>query len=469
MNILRDDRGSVLIAGILISAIVLALSASAVALAVHNSEESGENRQRMQSVHAAEAGINYFYSHLEVAVPATAACELSGTVDAGMGSRFTVGATYYDADPASGGNVVQCDPTSGLAGNPEYVLLHSEGTAIGASPVRAIESLVRLEVVEGDPYGQQAIVSSTVPQLGANSQIIGDVGNDADVYTSGDFRLAEMGSSASVAGSVYAQGSVTLDGSNEVLGDVLAGGSIDMERSSRVRGDAVSSLSGITLRNSARVDRTAKAAGTVETLNNSTVGTRIENSSSGLPPERAFPAFSYVANHWSAAGYTVRNFSGSNACTDARQLIEGISTGDWLIRINETCTLALGGTVDVNGDLGIVSDGGMRMDTNSRLTSPSGVAHDVFLVFGLQSSWSCSEDIVFESNSRMDLPLEAFIHTPCNVVMRSNSRVNGQIIAGNLQMSSGYNALNYRPTVVPGTGVQGFDQIPLRTREVPTG
>jgi len=59
-----DERGAVLVTAVLASAIVLLLSISAVSVAIHNTNESGYDRGRLQAIGAAEAGVDAYYSML---------------------------------------------------------------------------------------------------------------------------------------------------------------------------------------------------------------------------------------------------------------------------------------------------------------------------------------------------------------------------------------------------------------------
>src|SRR5437879_5480950 len=92
----RSEDGIAMITAILSSAIILTLSITATSLAIHNSDQSGQDRKRTQDVAAAEAGIDVIMSTLQSTPPAQLPCTLTGTTTTAPAQTFTASINYYD-------------------------------------------------------------------------------------------------------------------------------------------------------------------------------------------------------------------------------------------------------------------------------------------------------------------------------------------------------------------------------------
>src|SRR6266498_4466514 len=122
-----DERGVAMVVAVMVVFVVMLLATVVFSQAVHNSTASGYDRKRLQSVDAAEAGLNYFFNYLEHTPPCASqpsgscsSASLSarcGTVTAGIcasnplavpqpigvdvepgTAAFTIAPTWYDAD-----------------------------------------------------------------------------------------------------------------------------------------------------------------------------------------------------------------------------------------------------------------------------------------------------------------------------------------------------------------------------------
>ena len=113
----------------------------------------------------------------------------------------------------------------------------------------------------------------------------GNGGNNGDVYTNGDFVLAN---NSLIKGSVYAQRSADI-GQGVVNADVWAGNTVTLSGGIQVLGNATSSTSSFTLSNNSKVFGNAKAGTTVSggTIN----GTITQYSPSGPPPQVSMPKY----------------------------------------------------------------------------------------------------------------------------------------------------------------------------------
>ncbi len=54
----REERGVALVVALLVTFVVMLLGTAVISLAIHNSVQSGMDRKRLQSVSAAEEGLN---------------------------------------------------------------------------------------------------------------------------------------------------------------------------------------------------------------------------------------------------------------------------------------------------------------------------------------------------------------------------------------------------------------------------
>ena len=70
----RDERGIALISALLISIVLVSIAVSVVALSLHNSEQSANDRKRLQAVNTAEAGLSATESLLQTTATASLPC-----------------------------------------------------------------------------------------------------------------------------------------------------------------------------------------------------------------------------------------------------------------------------------------------------------------------------------------------------------------------------------------------------------
>lgn len=452
-----NERGIAMVSTVLLIMAMTLVGTASVSLAVHNSTQSANNRDRALAIAAAEAGINWYFSHLQDASPSTVLCEQELVLQSSPQASVVVTPAFYD----TAGNVLDCTSGSGVPGTPASAVIRGVGRGPGPHPERAMEAEVELGAVEGGLFGQGAVVSDTDIVFNSNADVLASGGQTADVHATGDIRF---NSNAVVEGNAYISGSLVMESNSEVKKDAWSSGSLELQSNAIVRGDVTSSTSSITLRNRAHVFGDAKAGGSITLNGNSQIdGTQSPNTPSGDPPVKTFPGFSFVQSDWEDDGYTVMTFS---SCADAKAHIEGLTSGDHLVRITSTCTLswASNEVVDVIGDLAIVHDGDFLLDSNARFRE-SGGPHDVFFIVGLaESAGSC--DFEMSSNARLEGDLQTLIYTPCTALLNSNSFVtDGQVFGGTVRFDSNA-SLTYRRVVAPGGEITGFEEDLVYLREV---
>lgn len=451
----NDERGVALLTAVMISAIVFIMGASAVQLAVHNSDASGRDRRRVEAIGAAEAGLDWYFSHLQTAEPTSIQCSVTRALTGAPTARFTVTGEFYDAL----GVPLPCP----LIAVPNSVLITSEGQTSATDPVRTMQSLVYLVPKPPSEFGESAVFSDVDPGLNAETNVFDSGSVNADLYTNGNVVL---NNNVVVHGSVLAQGFVRMSGNSEVKRDVWAGDFVDMQGDSVVRGNVTSSTFSITLSVNPHIYGDAQAGTTITAGESQIDGLRIEHSPSDPPPHSSFPVFTFDPAAWTADGYLVTTFSD---CDLAKTFIEAIPGGKHAVRITDgSCVLrwTASQTVTVRGDLAIISDGGLIMDSRARFVS-DGSPHTLHLMFGLDETDPC--DIEFNGRSDIGDDLETLLYTPCRVIMNSQAFVaTGQMLGGQVIFNAS-TSLTYAQITVPGMSPGGFDENIAYIREVIPG
>jgi cytoskeletal protein CcmA (bactofilin family) len=450
---IRDEQGIALITAMIVSMVVITLGATAVTLAMHNSEQSARDRRRVESVAAAEAGINFYFSHLQSGPPDTFECSLTKTLNATPTTQFQATATFYDAD----GDVMPCP--LGADDEPDGVLIRSVGTSTSSDPARTIEAFANLVPVRGSPFGDFAVFSEANPIFNSNTQVFGGDSHDGNIYTNGN---AEIESNATIYGDVLAQGYVNLQSNSEVKEDVHARTYVSLETNSRVLGNVRAATQHVTTGTSSRIYGDARA-GTTISGSGQIDGLVIPNTPSAPPEVIAFPDFTYDPLAWQKAGYTVQTVA---TCAAAKAFLAAITTGNWVVRIPLSCDLSFNKDAPtLQGNLAIISNGSLTLQSNTDLKS-DGSPHTLHLIFGLGGSAPCN--ITFNSNTTIASGLKTLLYTPCQILLNSNSLVvEGQMFGGSVNFNANSD-LTFDAIEVPGVGISRFDEDIRYIREVVT-
>ena len=459
---LEEESGFALVTALMVSFVVLILGMAVVQLSLHNSNASGYDRKRVQTIAAAEAGLDYYYSYLQSTGGQSPACSVTKTLTTSPAATFTVTPTFYN----SSGVVLACPLATGVI--PASVRLRSVGVSSTGLPARAMESFATLTLTQGSTFDNAgAIVGNTAVNFEANAQIGGDQYNDADTYTNGSISLS---ANSTLYGKLYAQGSVIMGSNSEVKREVWANGSLTMQARSRIRGNATSSTSSITLQGGARIYGNAKAGTTISS--GSIDGFRTPNSPSGPPPSRPYPVFTFVSSDWTSAGYTIHSYS--NDCvtplnsTNLRNWWGAASGTHHVIRVTGTCGLTFNpASVTVKGNLAIIADGSITLSNAFRFSPEAGTGPwNLFLMGGMAGGPGC--ELRTKPHSGADSGLISMIYVPaaCSVTMESNSGIaEGQIMGGTVTFKHTV-SFQYKRPALPGTGSGGFKQDISYKREV---
>lgn len=473
----RDESGVAMITAMLVSMVVLSLSLISVQLAVHNSEQSSGDRKRLQAIHAAEAGLDAYLALLPRTAIANVQCTPAATsLPVDSGAQYQVTAVFYPSFPGLPGQEMSC-PLNPNTAPPAGAIITSRGTAVAVANTRSVSRTMQTEVRLNPILGSfgQAIFSDTVFNVVNNLTVNGNQGNDADLYTNGNFNCSN---SSVDYGSILAQGSASLSNSCTVLQDLRANGSISMSGQARVGHDAISSTGSITMNNNTVIANNARAATTCTGCTGKVIGTITTSSPSAAPPQINFPTINYLSSAWTAAGYQIRT---ENNCSSARNFVETLNgtTTNWVLRISPSCSLLFNSntTIRMGGNLAIITDGSITTQNLTRFESADGSPKEVFFIVPRSlftpatppdsRANNCSGQNISISNNTDFVNVRTFIYTPCTVNMNNNNLgLGGQIFGQTVNINNHF-SFTFRPMLIPGAGaVTGFDSDIAYLREI---
>jgi hypothetical protein len=472
----RGEEGLAMVVGLMVSFVVLMLSLVVVSQSIHSLNASGYDRQRLLSVNAAEAGVDYWWQYMQVTPAGSVDCGAkSATLGSGPNTTsFSANATFYGSD----GTTEMACPFSDTT-FPTYARIVSEGQIANSATTRHMESYIRLSPNYGGFGAAVLTVNST--NFSNDFSLNGQNGNDADIYVlNGNLTLSNQ---PNVAGNVYVpNGTATLSNNVDVKGALWANGTVTIDNPAKVEGNVLSSTGN--LAGSGTIGGNASAAGTIAG-GLSVAGTKTPGATLQAPPTQAFPQITGSTTAWVSAGYTVvddTTYAGRPGATDCvkaydwfRTVYPGSSLTNVVIRIPSTCTMANGNndTNTIKGNVAFVSDGGFNLSQKSTWTAGTGIKKLYFI--STYSSAACTGTKDVQTGNNTDFPpdkVEVFFYTPCSADMENQNAFNGQVMGGASPGSSVYIANNYnmsyRPVLVPGiTGITGFKEDVQFVREIP--
>jgi hypothetical protein len=481
---LRADDGFSLIAALLITLVVFAMSTVSFILSTHNTTQSGRNRERVNAVAAAEAGLNYQFSRLQAG---TIECSSTQSLGSFPASGFTTTLTPYDLAGAE----LSCPPPSM---SKLRMRIRSVGSATGSEPRRTMEALVELERPVGGTLGDGAIFGEGDIMIDSNPDIGNPAGDfDADVYSNGNI---ELKSNPKIIGNVTAQKCVKMDSTAQVYLDVWAKGgagcawsaTVSMLSTTKVLNDVIATTGPIEFNSGARVTRDAKSGGTMTWQSpcpsgnscgpnvHPRVGNMALRNQTGLlpPPSRSFPVLTYNEADWIAAGYTID--PPYTSCSAAKSAIGNNNTVKRVIRVTSTCELLWSASssapITLSQDLAIVTNGTVFIDSGTRFIASA--PRTLHMIVAQQASYQPDYCFQMKSTTRIEVPISTLVYVPkkadqskCKVFLDSNADIaQGQIFGGNKIDVKSNTDLAYTPVITPGAPVTGFKESVIYIREI---
>jgi len=454
-----DERGMALVVALMVAFVVLMLSTIVVAQSIHSLDSSGLDRRRLTAVNAAEAGTAAWWEDLQTTPLATLECSTkTQTLKSGPSeASFTADATFYAAD---GTTQMDC-LTFSNENYPEYVKVSSTGTSEGGVP-REMETFARLTPVYAGTGS--AIMSNNPASFLNNFDVYGLNGNDGNVYVlTGNLTI---GNSTEIRGNVYVpNGSATLSNSAHIYGGLWTLDAISMSSSARVDGDLRTNSGPANGLNSASVGGDAYSGSTIG-AGLAVGGTRYPNYALPPVPTQTYPTFTYDPADWD--DYTITSFTD---CTSARNFLTGGSwnSGNRVVRIAASCalTFSTNTTIDLPGDLAIITDGTIAMGNKTTWKGASGSVKK--LMFLKPVGTACGGTAFSEQNNTDYINANVVVYVPstCTVRMENQNLMKGQVYGGNVAIENNF-TMTYTPVLVPGLGtdIAGFHQDIQYVREV---
>jgi hypothetical protein len=478
MRRFADERGAALIVAMAVTFVVMVLSTVVVSQAIHNTGSSAYDRRRLTSVNGAEAGLNFYFNYLEV----TDADDLSTAVQAEPiagapgTSDFEITPTFFK--DKEGTIAFTGSPSDN--NYPRSVRLVSVGTTNDGTE-RTMESFVVLSPVFGGLTG--AIVTNSSTTFSNNFTINGNNGNDGDVYVlNGDFSAPS--GLETIKGDIYVTNGTASIGTNlHLYGDVWANGSVTINHPQAVIDvDAKSTTSSVTVTQGTVKGNASYCTGSPPGAN--VLGQKIQTCSLGAPPTEPFPQIMYDQSAWEDNGYyIVTPFTGATACTDAQNYVEGSGAGTFqggsgvpagytgaLVYIDSTCpyTNSNNSTISLGKNLAILTEGSITLANRSNWNG-SGSTKQLHLMSPWPSSGSPScptQNITVGNLNNFNSLVETFVYSPCTVTMNNNSSAfQGQVIGTTVSIGNLF-TMTYKPVLVPGADIVGFDQDIAYIREI---
>ncbi|MGA9160878.1 MAG: hypothetical protein WB297_08460 [Actinomycetota bacterium] len=515
-----DDRGVAMVVAVMVVFVVMLLATVVFSQAVHNSTASGYDRKRLQSVDAAEAGLNYFFNYLEQTPPCApqpnGSCSPAslaarcGTITAGVcasnplavpqpisvgvapgTATFTITPTWLDASGI---------PFTGAITNtsfPRAVNVVSEGTTNGTTS-RKMETLLSVAPSFGGFAG--AIVTNTSLNLVNSFTIGGNNINDGDIYVTTGNATITSGNQVIEGNLFVPQGSLNVSTQVHIYGTAWARDSVTVNHpQALIDQAAISSTSSLTVANG-NVNGVGTYCTTVSGTSRIHGGTVAQCQ--GPPTTPSFPHLTYDDSVAPNADSTWRTNCGSSDtldcyylkqftdCTAARTYVEGTGANDFrggdgvpsgysgvVVRILSTCTYSPSNnqTISVGKDLAIITDGSLAFSQQSTWNATGG-NHKMFLI----RPWPADSNLSFcpppigsgsygnitvGNNTNFNSTLNVGLYTPCTATMSNQNAFYGQVVGGNVSIGNNW-SMNYKPIVMPGALVTGFTEDVAYIREI---
>jgi len=477
---LRDERGVALVVALLVTFVVLLLSTTVFAMAVRNSEQSANDRKRLQSVSAAEAGLNAAYQHITAPPSGLAGLTdtLTDTVGSGPGgSTYDVEITYYENED---GTVPMTSPSVApysITYYPKSALISSVGASNGKID-RTMETFVVLSPVFSGFEG--AIVSHSSLNLTNRFTLNGYLGDDGHIYVlNGDFNAPS--GLETIKGNVYVPaGSAMIGTSVHVYGTVWANGDIILDQPQVIiDGDVKSTAGGIDV-----LAGTVAGQGYYCTTvggDSAIAGGAQQTCTLGTPPNQPFPQIKYDQTAWATNDPPYTNFQTFTSCTAARDYVQNTGTyagtgfsgrnvGRTVVFINATCSFepTNNATIVLKNDLAIISRGAVNFAQRSSWDGESGIKYlHVMSVYPDAGAPICpTQDVTIGQFTNFDGHVAGIVYSPCTVrMLNNNTAFQGQVIGENVVIGNNFN-MNFLPVKVPGQKLTGFKQDIAYIREV---
>ena len=425
----RDEGGSTMAAVLMVVMVVAVIAVSSMQLAQHSNDATSVDRERLQSVSAAEAGVT----------------EAIGRIQAGASCDATVTAfaPLYDGSKVLGQYRTRIDPEDGTTcGQTPRRVIHSWGFAPtgGTRALRHLEVTVELVPNSGCPFTLFAEGTTGTIYVKNDGTIDGDIYSEVldqsknnvasrNIITTGSIVSKN---NASYAGTMWAGGNITLGQGSVVGQSVIA------------TGTAPSTAGDIILGDGSSVGGDALAKGTVAVGSGAVVHGSTSQNNLGLPPP---PVLTKPTFTWNPSNYgTVTQNTSTNintALNTNRNNLQGVFRST-----DSGGTIVMPDNVTVTGPLTIVSSGKVDM---GRTMSISGGPHTVVVV--AESTAADAIDIVKTLTAAGGL--HVLLWTNGGVDMKNHISMTGSIYGDYIDVKNTFSIL--KSDVLANASPPGFE------------
>src|SRR4051812_15394765 len=444
-----DDEGVALLVAIALTALAAAMMLTMTMIVIRENKDTGRDRDRSVSVMTAEGGIDTALAQIQNAAVASIPC---GTTTATGSSAnpevvtVTTTVKYFDVDGAQ----LACPlaDTSYAAQASIKASAVSMPAGGGMKVQRTMETLVQLKPKYANDL-DRAIFGDAGVQVANNFDLYGQNGPDADVYTNGNFSCTH---NEHFRGSIYAQGTISLDNSCTIDVNANAKNGVTMSSSQ-------STVSGDVLVSNGAANITAGTVGGKVKAVSITPATYCTNNPSKcvtgtgaapVPPSIPFPQLGDTTK-WTSNGYVLANNGVYlDNCTDPNSTN---NPGNWVVSHSATlsadtivlthCAASFATSVKdikINHNLAIFANGGIDLENSLSFASTDSTTHFLYLVqpygstCGTYSAGSGSNRVplgIYLGNLvTMGPSVSELLYSPCDVHKANQSSTYGQIYAG---------------------------------------
>jgi hypothetical protein len=411
-RLIRDEEGSTLAAILMVLMAVMAIGVSSVQVAQHSNDVTSVDRERLQTVQAAEGGVNDAIRRIERGAGCDAA--VSSFVD------------LQDGDQVVGRFRTRIDPEEGTTCNqtPRRVI-HSWGYA----PTGGTRALRHLQVsVDLIPHAGFAFTMFAEGNDGSiDIKNTGTITGDAYAELLDQSQNNLNGHNVISPGSVLTQNDAVYSGSIWSGGDVVIGENGRIGKSITATGTSPGTQGNISLDNNVEVGGDVLAKGTVTTGNGVVVnGSTVQgNQTLPQPPSLTKPAFVWDPANYSPAPTTGTAAAITTAINTSRNNLQGTyyATGGG--------TVSLPNNVRVSGPLTIVSTGKIDL---GRSMSAIGGPHQVVLV----AESTAADSIDFASTFSSAPALHVLLYTHGTVDGRNLMNFTGSIYGNAIDVKNSF-------------------------------
>ena len=347
-RLIRDEQGSTLAAILMVLMAVMAIGVSSVQVAQHSNDVTTVDRERLQAVQTAEAGVNDAIRRIE----GGAVCDVvaSDYVDLKDGDQL-LGRFRTRIDPEEG---TTCNQTSRR-------VIHSWGYPAtgGTRALRHVE--VQVELIPHDGFAFSMFAQGTDGSIYVKNT--GTIEGDGYAEFIDQSKNNLNGDDIITTGTLTTLNDAVYTGSLWAGGDIIVGENGRVAESVTATGTAPSTLGNVTLNNNVEIGADVLARGTVSQGSGVVVGGAISQNNLTLrpPPQLTKPTYT-----WDATNYTSPTIGTAAAISTAINTNRNNLSGTFYATDNGT--VAFPTNVRVTGPLTVISSGKVDLGRTMNVT-----------------------------------------------------------------------------------------------------